>query len=202
MRAKAGNIGLDQLRQRRDALVREMEQVVAHADAAAFADAKQRDLLARLENANQTLKAAGSEPEMNVARERARRVGGALSWQLTQDYPARLWDAQKGLKILDAELAEAHRRDAALAQAQRDEPARHDAFGARIGGLDQRLRALIPRVAALSSEQQGQVQELAVAELTRQKERLALYATQARFAVAQLYDRAAMASQSDHATKQ
>ena len=49
---------------------------------------------------------------------------------------------------------------------------------------------MIPRVAALSKEQQGAVQEIAIAELARQKERLAVYSTQARFAVAQLYDRA------------
>ena len=48
----------------------------------------------------------------------------------------------------------------------------------------------MPRVAALSKEQQEALQELAVAELTRQKDRLAAYSTQARFAVAQLYDRA------------
>ena len=56
---------------------------------------------------------------------------------------------------------------------------------------------MMPRVAALTQEQQGEVQELAVAELTRQKERLAAYATQARFAVAQLYDRATSARDAD-----
>jgi hypothetical protein len=45
------------------------------------------------------------------------------------------------------------------------------------------------------------VQELAVAELARQKERLAAYTTQARFAVAQLYDRAALARKPDEPTK-
>ena len=60
---------------------------------------------------------------------------------------------------------------------------------------------MIPRVAALTLEQQGQVQELAVAELTRQKERLVAYTTQARFAVAQLYDRAALARNPDDASK-
>ena len=43
---------------------------------------------------------------------------------------------------------------------------------------------------ALGAEQQQAVQDIAVAELTRQKERLAGYTLQARFAVAQLYDRA------------
>jgi hypothetical protein len=46
------------------------------------------------------------------------------------------------------------------------------------------------------------VQEIAVAELTRQKERLAIYATQARFAVAQLYDRANIKKDADHAQQQ
>jgi chromosome segregation ATPase len=121
---------------------------------------------------------------------------------MAQAYPARLWEARKALKATDEALTEARGHDAALAQAQRDEPARHEQFAARIAGLDQRIRALTPRVAALIREQQGQVQELAVAELSRQKERLAVYATQARFAVAQLYDRAAMARDVDHARKQ
>ena len=85
-------------------------------------------------------------------------------------------------------------------------PLRFERFAARIAALTPRIQALIPRVAALSNEQQGVVQELAVAELTRQKERLAGYTTQARFAVAQLYDRANSSSsgankKEDHAAK-
>ncbi|MFN3297909.1 MAG: hypothetical protein ACK42S_14595, partial [Caldimonas sp.] len=57
-----------------------------------------------------------------------------------------------------------------------------------------RIEALAPRVAALSREQQQAVEALAVAELTRQQQRLAVYATQARFAVAQLYDHATRAA--------
>jgi len=48
----------------------------------------------------------------------------------------------------------------------------------------------MPRVAALSGEQQQAAQGIAVAELASQKERLAVYTAQARFAVAQLVDRA------------
>jgi hypothetical protein len=49
---------------------------------------------------------------------------------------------------------------------------------------------LIPRVNALAKEEQLTLQEIAVAELEGQKDRLIEYATQARFAVAQIYDRA------------
>ena len=46
------------------------------------------------------------------------------------------------------------------------------------------------------------MQELAVAELVRQKERLAEYGTQARFAVAQIFDRASMAREDSRAATQ
>ncbi|HEX7688751.1 MAG TPA: hypothetical protein VF453_13650, partial [Burkholderiaceae bacterium] len=84
----------------------------------------------------------------------------------------------------------ARARDEALARAQRDEPARFDDFARRIAALEQRLDALIPRVDALAREQQGALQEIAVRQLQAQQVRLASYEAQARFAVAQLYDRA------------
>jgi len=158
-------------------------------------------LLARLDSVQSILKQAGDDAEMNTARERTRFAAGALAWRLVDQYPARLWDAQKGMKVIDTTLEEARRRHAALAQAQKDEPARHEQFAQRIVELDRRIQALIPRVAALGKEQQQVVQEIAVAELTRQKERLAGYATEARFAVAQLYDRANQSRDADHATK-
>jgi hypothetical protein len=194
--------GLASLQKRRDALAKELAEAQAQTDASAFADAKQRDLQARLDSVNAILKNAGSDPDFAAARERARLAAGALTWQLAQDYPVRLWEAQKGLGITDAQLEEAGRRQAALEQAQRDEPARFEKFAQRIGALHPRIQALIPRVAALSREQQGQVQDLAVAELTRQKERLAVYATQARFAVAQLYDRATLSRKADDSPQQ
>jgi len=60
---------------------------------------------------------------------------------------------------------------------------------------------LMPRVAALSKEQQGALQEIAVVELMSQKERLAAYTAQARYAVAQLYDRATEPKEGDHAAR-
>jgi hypothetical protein len=59
---------------------------------------------------------------------------------------------------------------------------------------------MAPRVDALAQQQRVAVQELAVAELLRQKERLAAYGTQARFAVAQIYDRAASTKEGSRAT--
>jgi DNA repair ATPase RecN len=144
------------------------------------------------------LEQAGDDPQLQALRERYRRVAGALTWQLTQEYPQRLWEAKKQLRELDAQLGQARERDSALAQAQRDEPAHFQQFATRITQLDQRIRSLQPQVAELMHDQQQYIQELAVAELEHQKQQLATYATQARFAVARLYDRAS-GKDTDHA---
>jgi hypothetical protein len=202
VRAKAGAVDIDGLQKRRDAVVAEIDKVEQDRDAAAFADAKQRELLERLESVQATLKALAGDAALATQRERARLAAGALTWEMARQLPGRAWEAKKQVRIIDNNLEQVRARDAAIAQAQRDEPARQQKFAERIAELDARLRGLVPRVAALSREQQGQVQELAVAELERQKDRLAIYATQARYAVAQLYDRANLAKRDDDAPKQ
>ena len=52
------------------------------------------------------------------------------------------------------------------------------------------LQVMIPRVASLGREQRQEAQDIAAAELAGQQERITGYTTQARFALAQLYDRA------------
>ena len=200
VRARAGAINLDALRQRRDRVAAEIAAGEKAADGLAFANAKQLELLALIKNAQAALTPPTAE---NLAqRDRVRLASGALTWQLASDYSGRVWDAKKELAAIDTQIADAQRRDAELAQAQRDEPARFERFAKRIAALAPLLQVMLPKVAALRAEQQAVVQEIAVAELTRQKERLAQYATQARFAVAQLYDRANVKKEADRAAPQ
>jgi len=193
LRAKAQDTDLPALQKRRDALAAELERAQAQADGLAFANNQQRDLMQRLEQSRATLERAGADPSLAGAMDRVRLAAGVLTWNLAQDHSARLWDAQKALKATDAGLAEARARDEAIARAQKEEPARHEQFAVRIAELGGRIRALAPRVLALGVEQQNALQDIAVAELERQKERLVAYTTQARFAVAQLHDRAKIA---------
>ena len=190
VRERASEIGLEAVTKRRDRVAADIGAGESAADGVAFADAKEHALLERLDSALAALKLPGDEVELAPLRERARRAGGALTWQLAQVWPGRIWDAKKELVTIDEQFAQARRRDAALAEAQREEPARIERFSVRIAAIDPLLQTMIPKVAALSRQQQGVVQDIAVAELVQQKERLATYATQARFAVAQLYDRA------------
>jgi chromosome segregation ATPase len=185
---------LAEMKQRRATLAAELARVESDADTIAFADPKQDDLLQRLASVQLAMKANERDPEIAKLAEKVRLLSGALAWQLSQDYPSRLWTAQKALRDADAQLAQAETRDGRLKAAQTDEPKRFAVFAQRIDALEARLAVLIPRVASLTQEQQQAVQGIAVAELTRSQQRLAEYQTQARFALAQIVDRANVAT--------
>jgi tetratricopeptide (TPR) repeat protein len=194
VRAQKGAVNLNELEWRRDAVRAELDRVEREADVAAFANALEREQQQRLDRAKATLEAMDrNDPERAGFEDRYRRALGALRWQQTQTFPDRLWQARKVMLELERLTLRARIADEALAQAQKDEPKRLDAFGARIDALEARVKQMSPRVTELASAQRAALQELAVAELMRQKERLSGYSTQGRFAVAQIYDRANIA---------
>ena len=201
--AQAQAAALADLRQRRARIATEIGDAVVVGDGIAFADARQRDLLLRVENLQSALESPSSShsssmsPEIAALADRVRLAAGVLTWQLAQDHPARRWEHQKALTVIDQQLDQAAQREAALAQSQREEPLRLDRFGARIDALARQLDATLPRVSALAREQQGAAQTIAEAALVDQQQRLVAYTTQARFEIAQLMDRATTASRSD-----
>lgn len=202
VQARERTLNVAELEQRTDALRTELVRVETEADVAALADARERDLVERLASVRQVLAnrpADMSDAEYAAAQDRARRAAGALLWQQNEQFPARLWNATRAMNEVERTLREAQRRDAALVRAQRDEPGRLDAFGQRIEALASRVDAMTPRIAQLTREQQAAVQDLVVAQLQLQQERLASFGTQARFAVAQLYDRAGVAKDKEGA---
>jgi hypothetical protein len=191
------------LQQRSDDNAAAVRQAEEAADGVAFADEKERELQQRLARVTSTLASLppDADPGLVEAHDRLRRVAGALAWQLAHEFPARMWDARKGQKQTEDALVDARANDERLAKAQRDEPAHFEEFARRIAELEARLDVLMPRVAALGKEQQGALQEIAIVSLQAQKERLAQYTAQARYAVAQLYDRATEPKEGDHAAK-
>lgn len=182
----------EKLQAERDALAAALDG----ADAVALANADERALLERLARVNTTLAAMPAE-EAAPLRERARRVAGALQWQLERAVPERRWAARKALREIETQLAQAGEREAALQAVQRDEPTRFAAFGQRIAALRTRIAGLLPQVAALQAEQQRELQAVAVRHLQAQQGRLAEYTTQARFALARLQDPATLAAKKE-----
>ena len=190
VRERQQQIDVEALVKRREALVAEVAAGEAAGDGLAFADAKQLDLVERMKDVRRIVDAPNADEEAFKQRDRVRLVAGVLAWQISQDSVGRLWDAKVELDRMETQLGEAKRHADALSAAQREEPLRFDRFARRIAAINPVLQVMIPRVAGLSREQREEAQEIAIAELTGQQQRIAGYTTQARFALAQLYDRA------------
>jgi ElaB/YqjD/DUF883 family membrane-anchored ribosome-binding protein len=195
--------GLPRLQARHQALGSELARVEARTDTAALANAREQALQQRLARVQAALQrvAAGELPATGAglgldhaaASARLQRAAGALRWEQAQQFPARLWSAKKALQQGAQALGQAQAREAALAQAQRSEPARHEALAARISALAARLEALLPQLQSTAGEQQAALQAQAVAALQAQQVRLAAYRAQALLGRAQLLDRMQLA---------
>ena len=76
-------------------------------------------------------------------------------------------------------------------RARSDYPARTEEFAKRVATLPPRIDGLSARLEATAQAQNRYLAAVAVKELESQKQRLAAYSLQARFALASIYDKAA-----------
>lgn len=191
--------GLAALQARQQVLAGALAQADAEGDGVALASDAELALLQRLRGVQAALRALDADPAVPALAERARRVAGALGWQLALAAPQRRWDQTKALAELERLLGAARLRQAALDAAQQAEPRRFEHLGARIGALAERVLHWQGPVLALAQEQGQALAAIAVAVLERQQDRLAQHIAQARFALAQLQDGAELAQGDVHA---
>ena len=187
---------IELLAKRREALGRrDRRRRAGRADGVAFADAKERDLLARRDAAAERARARAGADRRGRRRCATACAASPARWpgSWRRSSPIASGTRRRRCARIDAELAEARRarrRRSPQAQTRRAGALRR-ASAQRIAALDAAARRHDPaRRRADAASSRRPVQDIAVAELTRQQERLADYTTQARFAVAQLYDRA------------
>jgi hypothetical protein len=184
---------LEGLTARRDALAGRIEAARAGRDVAALATESERAAWLQLEALEQDPGFAGAPA---ADRERHRLLKGVLLWDLDREYKHRLWQQQRELRTVDAALAQAGRSYARAAGARDGVPADLEAFAARIEAMTPRIAALRSAVDGARLAQEGRLTDMAVAALRDQRERLSAYRVQAQFALATIYDRAAVAARS------
>lgn len=182
---------LDKLQQRNVALESELNGIEARHDVAALGTPSERQLWARVQRVEAGLAGSPETPESTELRARFVLVKGVLYYRLNDAYGARLWQAQRGLKDLSLALHEAQSRWIRVERARKSMPVNTGEFAARVAALKVRIDALQVRLADTEHRQSTYLAQVAVHELEQQKDRLATYQLQARFALATMYDRAA-----------
>ncbi|HUO19901.1 MAG TPA: tetratricopeptide repeat protein [Steroidobacteraceae bacterium] len=182
-----------QLQQRNVELAGRLQTIEARHDVAALGTDTERDQWARIQRIEAALAGAPATEENAQLRERLALVKGVLFFHLNDAYSARLWEEHRSLKDLNLALHEAQSRWIRVEQARRNVPTNTGEFAERIAALKTRIEQLQTRLAATEDAQRGYLERVAVNELEDQKSRLATYQVQARFALGEMYDRAANA---------
>jgi lipopolysaccharide biosynthesis regulator YciM len=182
---------VDQLQHRRDDLDARLNSIEARQDVAALGSPQERARWEQVRQLEDALATAPHDEHNDALRERLRLVRGVLFYQLNDAFKAREWQERRTLKDLDLALHEAQSRWIRVDRARRSVPTNTGEFAARLAVLKTRITELQARLVSAEKAQQGYLQQIAVAELSDQKERLDAYEVQARFALATMYDKAA-----------
>ena len=181
----------DKLQQRRADLEQRLNAIESSQDVAALGSAEERDQWARIQRLEAALAGTPATAENAELRDRLRLVKGVLLFRLNDSFKARLWQQRRTMKDLDLALREAQSRWIRVERARKSVPTNNGEFAGRVAALKERIDALQTRLAGIESKQNGYLAQLAIQELDAQKNRLAAYQVQARFALATMYDRAA-----------
>jgi hypothetical protein len=185
-------VDLDALEARKSELESQIAAIERENDVAGLATAREREQWSKVERIEKALAEADQgDPVVQEMREKTRLLRGTLLWDFNSSYKARLWRARKELRELEVAYKEARRRWVLVERAREEYPARTEAFAKRVQGLQPRIERLSARLAGAADSQNKYLADIAVRELESQKERLAAYSLQARFALASIYDRAA-----------
>jgi len=182
---------LERLMARRQAVEGRYNDAINSDDVAALGTKQQREQWARIQAIETGLAGAPEGAETTAARDKLRLIKGVLYWELKQKFRDRIYQQRRELKALDLALTDANTRWLRVQQARKDAPTTTGDFATRIAALQARMTGLRARLAGARQAQSTLLADIAVHELDAQKQRIADYEVQARFALASIYDRAA-----------
>jgi hypothetical protein len=182
---------VDKQQKMRDDLDAHLKTIEAEEDVAALGSLEERDQWARIQKLEAALADLPNDEENAAIRDRLRLVKGVLYFRLNESFKARVWRERRTIKDLDLALHEAQSRWIRVDRARKSVPTNTGEFDGRIASLQQRIDAIQLRLVDVAQKQNNYLAALAVHELQGQKDRLATYQIQARFALASMYDRAA-----------
>jgi tetratricopeptide (TPR) repeat protein len=132
-------------------------------------------------------------PESLALRHRAARLRGVLMWRLESEYPRRLTAAYEHLNELNTQIDVLNRRYEAFVRTRQAATHSYLGYDAQIARLRGRVGAALQHVEILMARQGEMIENVAVNQLEARRKRLVAQQIQARYGVADSYDRAARA---------
>ncbi|MDY6947370.1 MAG: hypothetical protein SXG53_16800 [Pseudomonadota bacterium] len=175
--------------QQRDHLQQRLQRLLIEPRPDLLATADERIVLETLRSIERALHDA-TAPEAPQLAQRLRRLEGTMVWTLYTNYPERLTDAHAHLKALNADLAVMNEQYQQFVRARQAAVHSYMGYDDTIARLRTQSREALQTIDQLMSRQGHLIETAAVSELKARQQRLEAYQTQARYAVADSYDRA------------
>jgi hypothetical protein len=132
----------------------------------------------------------GDDPARQALRMRLERLRGTLTWRWRTEYHERLTEAHEHLAELNTAIATMAQRYESMVRTRQAATHSYVGYDAPITRLRQRVAEALEKVTLLMARQGHLLETVAIEELQARRERLDKYQAQARFAVADSYDRA------------
>jgi hypothetical protein len=136
------------------------------------------------------------DSESRELRKRAARLRGTLTWRLETEYDERLTAAYAHLNELNAPVDALTRQYDAFVRTRQAATHSYVGYDVQISRLRERVGDALQRVEVLIARQGHMIETVAINQLEARRERLVAQQAEARFGVADSYDRAAR-TQSD-----
>ena len=175
--------------EQRDHLQKALQGILTAPRPALLATADERVALDRLRDLEAALKRNGG-PGHDAEQARLQRLRGVLTWRLYTEYPERLTQAHKNLRALNEDVRAMKERYTSFVRARQAAVHSYAGYDQSIQRLRTHVGATLERVENLLARQGHVIEAVATDELATRRERLEAYQIQARYAVADSYDRA------------
>jgi tetratricopeptide (TPR) repeat protein len=132
-------------------------------------------------------------PESVALRQRADRLRGLLTWRLETEYHERLTAAHVHLNELNTHVDALTRQYDAFVRARQAATHSYVGYDVQISRLRERVGEAQQRVEMLMARQGHMIETVAINQLQARRERMVAQQTEARYGVADSYDRASRA---------
>ncbi|HEY6722163.1 MAG TPA: hypothetical protein VI363_11040, partial [Burkholderiales bacterium] len=175
--------------EQRDHLQKRLQDILTAPRPALLATADERvalEHLAKIETALQHT----SDAEHAAQEARVQRLRGVLTWRLSTEYPERLTQAHEDLHALNEDVRTLQKQYTAFVRARQAAVHSYAGYDQPIRRLRTRVDAALEHVDTLLARQGHVIEAVAIDELNTRHQRLEAYQVQARYAVADSYDRA------------
>jgi lipopolysaccharide biosynthesis regulator YciM len=175
--------------EQRDHLEKRLQDILTAPRPPLLATADERVVLERLRKIETALKHT-SGPQCAALQARLQHLQGVFTWRLYTEYPERLTQAHKDLHELNGDVVVLHEQYTAFVRARQAAVHGYAGYDQSIQRLRTRVAEALEHVNTLLARQGNVIEAVAIDELKTRRQRLEAYQVQARYAVADSYDRA------------